>query len=374
MKIGFLIEYFYPVRRGAENNCFYLARELAKKHEVHVFTSDRKDNRIFKKKEIIDGIHIYRYKNVFRYKYYLTFTPGMLNVLNYDLDILHVHSFGFLWHDFVVLLKKLSGKTRIINTPHGPFMALTEYNLFQKIFRIIVLFKEYFLNKLYDVVIQVNPNQYKWITKYGVPRDKIKYVPNGIPKTLFNKIDNKDFVKRYNLKNKFVISYLGGIQGYKGLDQVIRVLPNLNNKIIFVAMGKDFGDKKRLVELAKKLKVSDRVIFLGEVSDENKLKALDTSEIFILPSDWEAFGIVILEAMARGNAIISTKTEGGEFLVKKENGFVYDFGDLKSLGRNIKTLSENKKLRRNMKKNNIRKAKEFLWENIVKNLERIYAK
>jgi len=49
MKIGFLIEYFYPVRGGAENNCFYIARELAKSHEVHVFTSDRKDGKIFKR-------------------------------------------------------------------------------------------------------------------------------------------------------------------------------------------------------------------------------------------------------------------------------------------------------------------------------------
>ena len=82
MKIGFLIEYFYPVSGGAENNCFYLAKELAKKHEVHVFTSDRKDEKMFKKEELIDGIKIHRYKNWFRYKYYLTFTPGFLDILS----------------------------------------------------------------------------------------------------------------------------------------------------------------------------------------------------------------------------------------------------------------------------------------------------
>jgi len=374
MKIGFLIEYFHPIKGGVENNCFYLARELAKKHEVHVFTSDRRDNEILKKEEVVDGIRIHRYKNLFRYKYYLTFTPGMLNILKYNLDILHVHSFGFLWHDFVVLFKRLFSKTRMVNTPHGPFMALTKYSFFQNIFRNLGIFLELFFNKLYDVVIQVNPNQSDWMIKYGVFKNRIEYVPNGIPNEVFDKVSVNDFVKKYNLKNKFVISYLGRVQKYKGLDQVIKVLPKLDKKIVFLVMGKDVGDKKRLVNLAKKLSVNNRVVFLGEVSNENKLRALDVSEIFVLPSDWEAFGIVILEAMARNNCIISTKTEGGNFLVKKENGFVYDFGDLNKLEESIKILFKDKKLREKIKENNLKKAKEFLWERVVKDLEEVYQK
>ena len=259
MKIGFLIEYFYPIKGGAENNCFYLARELAKKHDVHVFTSNRKDDKIFKKEETVEFIKIHRYKNFFRYKYYLTFTPGLLSILKYNLDILHVHSFGFLWHDFIVLLKKLFSRTKIVNTPHGPFMALNKYNFLENIFRSVIIFKEYFFNKLYNVVIQVNPNQHKWITKYGVSRKKIKYIPNGISKETFDKIDNKNFIKKYNLKNKFVISYVGRIQKYKGLNQVIKVLPKLDKKIIFLVAGKDSGDKKRLIDLAIKLKVGDKL-------------------------------------------------------------------------------------------------------------------
>ncbi len=374
MKIGFLIEYFNPVSGGAENNCFYLAKELAKKHEVHVFTSDRKDGKIFKKEEIIEGIKVHRYKNWFRYKYYLTYTPGFLDVLNYDLDILHVHSLGFLWHDKIVFLKKLISKTKIINTPHGPFMALKNYGFFEDIFRKITVFLELFFNSLYDLVIQVNPNQWRWMAEYGITRDKIRYVPNGISEKTFDKVDNKKFIDKYKLKNKFVISYLGRIQKYKGLDQVIKILPKLNKKIVFLAMGKDAGDRRRLVELSKKLKVQDRVIFTGEIFDNEKLYGLDASEIFIMPSEWEAFGIVILEAMARGNAIISTRNEGGIFLVKKENGLLYDFGDLKKLEENINILYKNKRLRDKIKKNNLKKAKEFLWIDIAKNLERIYQK
>ena len=176
MKIGFLIEYFYPITGGAENNCFYLARELAKKHEVHIFTSNKKGDDILEKEEFVEGINIHRYKNLFRYKYYLTFTPGMMGVLSYDLDVLHVHSFGFLWHDIVILFKRLFSNTKIVNTPHGPFMALTKYGFFQKIFRNFVVFLEFFFNKLYDIVIQVNPNQSNWMKKYGVFKNRIEYV------------------------------------------------------------------------------------------------------------------------------------------------------------------------------------------------------
>ena len=374
MKIGFLIEYFYPISGGAENNCFYLAKELAKKHEVHVFTSDRKDNKIFKKEEVVDSIRVHRYKNWFRYKYYLSFTPGFLYILNYKLDILHVHSFGFLWHDKIVLLKKLFSSTKIINTPHGPFMALKKYNLSENIFRNLVVFFELFFNKLYDVVIQVNPNQYKWMINYGVNKNKIEYIPNGISDDAFDKVNNKNFIDKYKIKNKFIISYLGRIQKYKGLGQVIKLLPKLDKRIVFLAMGKDVGDKKRLINLARKLNVFDRVIFTRELSYSEKLMGLDVSEIFILPSEWEAFGIVLLEAMARGNAIISTKTEGGKFLVKKENGFVYDSENIEQLKEYINLLFKNNKLREEMKRDNIKKAKEFLWEDIAKNLERIYLK
>ena len=91
-----------------------------------------------------------------------------------------------------------------------------------------------------------------------------------------------------------------------------------------------------------------------------------------MPSEWEAFGIVILEAMARGNAVISTKNEGAVFLVKKENGLLYDFNNLKKLEENINILYKNKKLRDKLKKNNLKKAKEFLWKDIAKNLEKVY--
>ena len=369
MKIGFLTTYFYPVAGGAENNCFYIAKELAKRHEVHAFTSDRKSGEIFPKEETTSNIKIHRFKTWFRYKYYMALYPGIINAIRKaDLDILHVHSLGFFQHDLAVLIKKLNKKTKLVITPHGPFMALDNYGLHEKILKKTAIILEYPFNKLYDAVIQVNPFQKEWMTELGFKESKIHFIPNGIPKEAFKKVPA---IKKY--KNKIIITYLGRIQEYKGLDQLIQVLHNFP-KALFIVMGEDAGDKQRLQGLAKQLKVEQQIIFTGKVTEKEKLELLDASEIFILPSKWEAFGIVIAEAMARGNAIISTSTEGGKFLVKKENGFTYEFGNIKQLKEKLSILISNKKLRKKMQLVNKKKAKQFLWGSIAKQTEGLYKK
>ncbi|MEK6955628.1 MAG: glycosyltransferase family 4 protein [Nanoarchaeota archaeon] len=370
MRIGFISTYFYPIKGGAENNCFYLARELAKNNEVHVFTSHKGD---LKPYEIIDNIHVHRSRQFFRFGYYLAFYPGMFyQVLKIDLDVLHVHSYGFLWHDFIILVKKLfNKKLKLVITPHGPFMALDSYSFHARIFKKLVKPVVKLTNGIYDKVLQVNPSQKSWLVDEGFKSSNIVYLPNGIPKSIFNKVDNSKFVKDNNLKNKIVISYVGRLQEYKGIDQVIKVLPKLPKNVVFIIFGKG-EDKDRLESLVKDLKLNDRVLFSGG-SDEVKYDVLKSSNIYAFPSKWEAFGITILEAMAFGNSIVSSKTEGGKFLIKDNiNGFLFDFNNLEQLENKLNLLINNKSLRNKISKNNIKKSKEFLWENIAKDLLKIY--
>ncbi len=381
MKIGFISTYFHPFYGGAENNCYYLAKELAKNHEVHVFTSNRKDDKIINKKyEVIENIKIHRFKTIFRYRYYFVFYPDMLKaLLKEDFDIIHVHSLGFLWHDICILLKKIKDpETKFVITPHGPFMALKFYPLWQKILKFFVNLVEFQINKIYSLVIQVNPYQYKWLSKdYGFKKDKIVYVPNGISKDLLKRNNSINVNKKYNLKNKFVISYLGRIHEYKGIDQVIKVLPNLlklNKDIILVVMGSDAGYYNSINQLVKNYNLENNVRIILDPSDEEKLSILELSEIYVFPSEWEAFGITILEAMAKRNVIISTRTEGGKFLVSEDNGLLYDFNNLKQLETCFIRLIKDNKLRTKLQFNNFIKVKEFRYDNISLKLEEEYLK
>ncbi|MBS3152111.1 glycosyltransferase family 4 protein [Candidatus Woesearchaeota archaeon] len=381
MKIGFVVTYFYPFKDGTENNCLYLARELAKKHEVHIFTSDRREGVVVEnKEEEFQGLHIHRCRTIFRYRYYMVFDIDFIpKIMKYKFDILHVHSIGFLQQDIAVVLKKIFTNTKIVNTPHGPFLANENYSIPIKIARTIYKLIEYPINHFfYDASIDVNSTQKIWMVEYGFKENKIKFNPDGVPKDRLRKIENKEFIKKYNLKNKFVISSLGRLLPYKGFDQIIKALPSITKKhpnVLYLCMGDDRGDLKRLKSLVKENKVEKYILFLGEVSEDDKLKALDASEIFLFPSEpgTEAFGIVTLEAMLRKNAVVASNTEGSLFLIEKDNGFIFNYGNTEKLAEYVNLLIENEKLRKSMQETNYNKAKNYINENIAWDpLEKIY--
>lgn len=380
MKIGFLIRYFKVGAGGAENNCYYLAKELAKNksNQVHIFCSGEKEE-----EEIIDNIKVHRSKEILSLTYYLAFYPSIINkLIKTNLDILHVHGIGFIQNDIAIRkLKNINSNTKIVCTPHGPFMALKSYNFFLKMIKKIYTAQVRKNLEGYDKIIQVNPFQKKWLSlEYGVPSKKIFFLPNGIPNEAFQQInprEKSEIYKRYKINPKrFIISYLGRIQSYKGLEQIIKILPELKKndpKTCFLAMGKDAGEKHQLMNLAEKLNVRENVIFTGEVTEKEKFALLDISEIFVFPSEWEAFGIVVLEAMARKNAVISTKTEGGKYLINEgENGYLFEYQNTKELLKKIKIIINDNELRKKMQERNYLKAKSFLWSGIAKKLEKLY--
>ncbi len=378
MKIGLITTYFNPFRGGAEETVFHLANQLSKNHEVHIFTSDRKNDVILdKKEEIIGNIHIHRCRTFFRYRYYAVFYPSLLyKILKHDLDIIHTNSLGFLWHDFCLWFKKLkSPNTKFVITPHGPFMALKYYSGLQNFIKSVMQYFDKKFIGLYDAVIQVNPSQSSWLVDYGFDSSKIVFIPNGIDVSILKDVRYNDFLKKYNLNNKFILSYVGRIHKYKGLDNVVKVMPDLlkiNNDIVFVIFGQDGDFIDQLNVLVRNLKLQDSIRIIIGKDDSEKFKLLQASEIYIFPSEWEAFGITVLEAMAKKNVIISTKTEGGLFLVGKENGLLYEFGDLVALKNNIIKLISDKKLRNKMQDINYKKAREFTWQKISKQVENLY--
>ena len=102
------------------------------------------------------------------------------------------------------------------------------------------------------MVIQVNPYQHNWLTKeYQINKEKIVTIPNGF---------NPKKIKKTKKDNeKFKIVYLGRIQKYKGLDQIIKTLPSLGKEAEFHAIGPDAGFQNKLNLLARELKVKKQV-------------------------------------------------------------------------------------------------------------------
>ena len=376
MKIGVLITYFYPFMDGTENQALYWSKELAKRHEVHIFTSDRRNGTVLKNKyKLHGGMQIHRYKTIFRYKYYLCWNWKLIfDLLRADLDILHIHSIGFPQQDLaVMLLKLLKPKLKIVNFPHGPFLANENYGLLVKIFREFYrIIERAVVNGKYDGIIDCNGSQKDmWMKKYFPKLEKVFYCPDGIPRDRFQKIESEDFAKKLGLKNKFIIAHMGRLLKYKGQEQVLKVLPHIIKKhpnTIYLIIGEDRGYKKELCELVKQLCLEKNVVFAGWVSEDDKLRALDAADVICFTSmpGTEAFGITLLEGMARGCVPITTKIGNGSPAVQhEENGFIYKYDDLASLEKYLLQLIEDKGLYKKMQLKSLEKARNFVNEDIV---------
>ena len=142
-------------------------------------------------------------------------------------------------------------------------------------------------------------------------------LPNSIELDRFSPgAPNSALLERYGLEGKTVIATLArldAMERMKGIDEVLEVLPDLlrrSPRVTYVVMG-DGSDKKRLVEKAHSLGVADSVVFTGRIDEREKVDHYRLMHAFVMPSRWEGFGIVFLEAIACGIPAVGSVVDGG---------------------------------------------------------------
>ena len=147
----------------------------------------------------------------------------------------------------------------------------------------------------------------------------------------------------------------------------------LNQKSVdLVITGADMGLGKQLEEEA--LEKGVRMHRLGHIDDETYRSVLAAAEMLVLPSEYEAFGIVLLEAAAAETAVIGTNVGGiPEAMSPGNNGLIVEYNDVDNLSRSIATLLDDAKMCKGMGKAGRVWAKNFSWDSILKELEQEYS-
>ena len=375
--IVFITPYFYPLNGGVENNCLNMALQLvAAGYKVTVLTSDRRRGVVTgRKEEEYEGITIKRLRRLLFPQYYLTFLPSLLtNLVQMDADIIHTHVPGVFWTELSLIIKKaFSRKTVFINTPHDPFMSRNNYRRYERFLRKLYLFilRRYY-NWLYDYLIAVNPKQQEWITNdYGVKPEKIVTVLNGINSELLSETEiDPQLVQQYELKDKLVITNIARYHEYKGHQHVIEAINAIKNKkqlaIKYIGIGVDSGYLPRLQNYIADNKLENYITLLENPNDVIRDQILQRADIYISSSRVEAFGIGILEGMAKNSAVIASRTEGSKYLVVEgTNGLLYDFGDVAELKELIVSLAKHPEIRSKFASNNRRRAKAHTWNKTI---------
>lgn len=227
-------------------------------------------------------------------------------------------------------------------------------------------------------IITINKEDYERAKQFKIRNGGKILLMNGVgikkDQYLLDNFDKEKYRKSLNINNdEFVILVLADINKNKNHIQLIKAMKVINkeNNNIKVICAGDGPLKDKLSRLVKKLKLEDKVNFLGFRTDVNEL--LQISDCIGLFSQREGLGKCLLEGMVTGKALIATNTRGPRELIENnKNGFLVDIGDYNNTAVCIEKLSKDKSLINKFKYNSNIKLEKYLLGSVLEFLEGIY--
>lgn len=370
MNIGIVC---YPTFGGSGVVATELGKALAEKgHRIHFITYSMP----FRLTEFTENIFYHEVTvndyPLFDYPpYELVLASKLVEVALYEkLDLLHVHY--AIPHASAAYMAKKILESKGIKIPYITTLHGTDITLVGKdaSFEPVISFA---INQS-DAVTAVSESLKKDTYENFSVTNQIQVIPNFICPDLYIQARKEvgNHKKHYAPFGEKIIMHISNFRPVKRVEDVIRVFYEIRkqipSKLMFVGDG---PERSKAEALCRELKTCDDVIFLGKIKSTEQALAL--SDLFILTSETESFGLSALEAMASGVPVISTNTGGlPEVNVNGETGFLSNVGDVVDMAKNaIYILSDEKRLEQ-FKQNALLKAEEFSIRNILPVYERLY--
>ncbi|MBD8070224.1 N-acetyl-alpha-D-glucosaminyl L-malate synthase BshA [Bacillus sp. PS06] len=367
LKIGITC---YPSVGGSGVIATELGKLLAEKgHEIHFISSSMP----FRLNKIYSNIYYHEVEvnqySVFKYPPYdLALASKMAEVAKREkLDILHVH-YAIPHAICAILAKQMVGDDlKIVTTLHGTDITVLGYDpSLTDLIRFGI--------ESSDIVTAVSESLAKQTAEVIETSKKIETVYNFIDERVYCRKDVAHLKEQYGIDpSEKVIIHVSNFRKVKRVPDVIHtfyeIQKSVNAKLLLVGDGPELTVVCKLV---KSLGISDRVLFLGKQESVEELYSI--SDLKLLLSEKESFGLVLLEAMACGVPSIGTKVGGiPEVISDGENGYLCELGDIDDIARKGIELLTNERLHQAMSV----QAKEivverFHSEQIVRRYEELY--
>lgn len=371
MKIGIVL---YPTFGGSGIVATELGKELAHKgHEVHFITYAqpvRLD--IFQSNIFYHEVAIFDYP-LFDYQpYELALTSKLVDVtIHEQLDILHVHY--AIPHASAAYFAQQILKSKNIDIPFITTLHGTDITLVGKdpSFEPVITFS---INNSDAVTVVSEDLKRDTFDHFEITND-IQVIPNFIRHSNYDKShDFKCKRSEFSPNNEKVITHISNFRKVKRVQDVLYVFKKINDqtpsKLLLVGDG---PERLHLEQLCRELEICDDVKMVGKIQNVNEV--LHHSDLFILPSETESFGLSALEALASRVPVISTDT-GGLPEVNKHgySGFLSNVGDVEDMAKNaLSILMDDNKLEQ-FKDQAYKHSLNFSIENVLPQYEALYQK
>lgn len=321
------------------------------------------------KTELIDGVKVYhpkyiaipggKLKQYWGY-FYAFFARSVVKKIMQDkhIDLFHVH--GTIPDDHAVSILSKEINIPFVATVHGASV----FSIRKK--------KKHFLRSLNakieaSAIICVSKVLKEKMKQYIGPSYKGEFY------TIYNGFKQEVNIGKKEKDNDFVILFVGTIYEQKGIRYLIEAFYQIynkykNTKLVIVGSGVLLDEMKIL---SQKLGISNNIEFKGMLPHEMVLVEYAKSDVFVLPSWDEGFGIVYLEAMAQKIPIIGSKGFGiSEVVVDGKNGFLVEPRNINDIYEKLEILINNEEIKNRLGENGYRTIKNLTWEkNAIENIK-----
>ena len=369
---------------GISPHVYYLSKSLTRKGmKVYVVTCDFPGA---PQHEVLDGVEIFRidsYKNPspdFATWVYLMNVnmqkeaAAIIKGLDGNVDVLHAHDWlvatagiglkhVFRKPLFATIHSTEIGRRNGIHFDYERMIHETEAWLTYEAWKVICC-SDYMVSHV------------RWA--FGLPADKQIMIPNGVNTDVYAAIEKTDLTQfriKFALPEEKIVLFVGRLVYEKGVHVLVNAIPKVLEKVNakFVIVGNGYM-KEQLSGLVKSLGIVQKVLFTGFVDDETLRKLQICADVSVVPSLFEPFGIVALEAMAAKSPVVVSDTGGlGEIVDHDVDGVKVYTNNPDSLAWGIIRVLTDEKNAQRLRSNAYKKIQEkYNWDRIAQQTENIY--
>jgi D-inositol-3-phosphate glycosyltransferase len=212
---------------------------------------------------------------------------------------------------------------------------------------------------------------------YNVPASRVTVVPCGVDTDVFRPFDKADARQVLSLPPKErTVLFVGRIEPLKGIDVLLRAVSHIDGRfrvLVIGGDGKDLARKAELAALAAELRIADKVTFLDAVPHGDLPLYYNAADICVVPSYYESFGLVAVEAMACGIPVIASRVGGLKETVRDgQTGYLVPWLCPEPFAERLELLLNNEPLRRSLGREARAAAERYQWSEVAARVEDVY--